>query len=570
MRIALQTTVPGVDAEVRRAGHEPDPAALIAICDGLVRADQAVTVALVASLEEAEAAIRAGAVDALVWPEEAGLLPRALARAEATLKREIETAMYRTVFRESATWLELAGDGVKLVDVSRGFEQSAGIARGDAIGRTPASLFRGGTHPRQYYDTLEATVDAEGLWRGDLLARRDDGSLAVLDAQVGEVRLGQHVVGTYAIKRDATQWREAAVQRWIDSRTASAWLVVDAHGTIRECSADLERILGPRSDLLGASIDTLGLELPSTSQPSTTDRWIGARAFEIDIAPRVVGEVPIAHVVFTDITRRKEEAEKLDALAQDLAAARDHALAADRAKSAFLASMSHELRTPLNAILGYSELVAEELDDHPSQADLEKIQTSGLHLLGLVDEVLDLARVESGMMEISREPVALGGLLAEVAATVELRARRRGIRLDLRCPIGVVPLDVQRVRQILVNLLGNAVKYAVPGRVVLGAGWTPTGLEVFVEDEGPGLRREDHERVFEPFRQLAAESDGVGLGLSVSRRLARALGGDLVVAPAGPGSRFALLLPLTAEAGSPADSAGFGRQAASILRNRTQ
>ncbi|MCB9674706.1 MAG: PAS domain-containing sensor histidine kinase [Alphaproteobacteria bacterium] len=548
MRIAVQSTMPGVEAEVRRAGHDVDPDAPITLCDGPGRAADGVIVVLVTSHEEAEAAIVGGAIDALVWPDEARLLSRAIVRAGAALQREIETAMYRAVFRESATWLELAGEGVKLVDVSRGFERSAGIAREDAIGRTPASLFRGGSHPRAYYDALEAAVDAEGVWRGDLLARRDDGSLAVLDAQVGAVRLGRHLVGTYAIKRDATQWREAAVQRWIESRTASPWLVVDALGVVRECSSAIERILGCRREILGAPLAGFGLDLPATTQPSTTDRWIGDRAFEIDIAPVVVGEVPIAHVVFTDITRRKEEAEKLDALAQDLAAARDQAQAADRAKSAFLASMSHELRTPLNAILGYSELVAEELDGHPSQADLEKIQASGLHLLGLVDEVLDLARVESGIVEIAREPVDLEALLAGVAATVELRARRRGIQLELDCTAGEVALDSQRVRQILVNLVGNAVKYAVPGRVVLGATWSRAGLELYVEDEGPGLGPEDRERIFEPFRQLTSESDGVGLGLPVSRRLARALGGDLVVGPAGRGSRFALILPVADDA----------------------
>ncbi|MCA9490426.1 MAG: HAMP domain-containing histidine kinase, partial [Myxococcales bacterium] len=283
--------------------------------------------------------------------------------------------------------------------------------------------------------------------------------------------------------------------------------------------------------------------LPPLGDVVRADLWLGPRAYEIDIAAREVGLVLVYHVILRDVTERKEEAERLDQLARDLAIARDQAQAADRAKSAFLASMSHELRTPLNAILGYSELVAEQIELPEAQADLARVHAAGLHLLRLVDDVLDLARVESGVVTLSHEPLDALELLHEVVDAVQLRAAAAGKSLEVQCEVVAFRSNRQRCTQILTNLVVNAVKYAVPGRVVIGA----RPGELWVEDEGPGLDEEDERRIFEPFTRLQDGGEGVGLGLSVARKLARALGGDLVVSRSSlGGARFTLELSANA------------------------
>jgi signal transduction histidine kinase len=319
-------------------------------------------------------------------------------------------------------------------------------------------------------------------------------------------------------------------------------------GAIVEVGARAPDALGlDRSTLLSTPFPDLALhlELPRPDLQARQDRWVGDRAYDVFASGRVVGDVDLVLVVFHDVTERLLRAEELDALAHDLAVARDQALAADRTKTAFLAGMSHELRTPLTAILGYAELLADDLDDPSWLADLGRITTAGTHLLRLVDEVLDLARVESGEVALAMEAFPVGPLLEEVADSVRLRAAAGGKEIavevvDDLCLWG----DRQRVLQVMLNLVVNAVKYAVPGRVLVGV---ERGVEgrwaLFVEDEGPGLTPQQQVRIFHAFRQLHDVSDGVGLGLAISRRLAEAMGGDLTVAstPDG-GSRFRLWL----------------------------
>ena len=233
---------------------------------------------------------------------------------------------------------------------------------------------------------------------------------------------------------------------------------------------------------------------------------------------------------------------------EEQAAALERAMSA---RSRFFASMSHELRTPINAILGYGELLCDGVygDLAPSQAGaLDRVVKSGRHLLELVNDVLDISKMEAGKLEIYPEPTELGLLLRDVAATVELQARAKGLDLVLDIPGRVVvTTDPGRVRQIVLNLLSNAVKFTDSGTVRAGFRTQGRWAEIQVEDTGTGIAPDDQERVFQEFEQTRGTSGrgGTGLGLPISRRLAELLHGSLTLQSTPEvGSTLTLRLPL--------------------------
>jgi signal transduction histidine kinase/CheY-like chemotaxis protein len=230
----------------------------------------------------------------------------------------------------------------------------------------------------------------------------------------------------------------------------------------------------------------------------------------------------------------------------------------NRHKSEFLASMSHELRTPLNAIIGYSEMLQEEAQEQGAGGmvpDLRRIQGAGRHLLELINAVLDLSKIEAGRLEVNREEVALGEALEQVVAVAQPLSKARSNRFDVVVaePARRVRVDLTKLRQVLLNLLGNAFKFTSGGTVRLevqaeadsGADW----LVVTVSDTGIGMTAEQLSRLFEEYWQAAPAEGGApvgtGLGLSLSRRLCRLMGGDIEVhSRAGEGSRFTVRLPV--------------------------
>jgi signal transduction histidine kinase len=230
-----------------------------------------------------------------------------------------------------------------------------------------------------------------------------------------------------------------------------------------------------------------------------------------------------------------------------------------QAKERFFASMSHELRTPLNSVLGFQSLLLEEVPGPLPQAlrpFLEKAYRATQNLLLLVNDVLDLSKIEAGKMELLMADVSPAEVVEEAVGTMEPQAAAKGLHIEVRRgPASLrVSTDADRVRQILINLLSNAVKFTLRGRIEIaihapdGEG-RPVGgewLEVRVSDTGPGIAPESHERIFHEFEQVVGSSSrgGTGLGLPISRKLARLLGGDLTVQSSpGRGATFTLRLP---------------------------
>ncbi len=238
---------------------------------------------------------------------------------------------------------------------------------------------------------------------------------------------------------------------------------------------------------------------------------------------------------------------------QELATARDVAEEASRAKSRFLANMSHELRTPLNGILGFAQLLARE----PEQSDrnrerLRVIGSSGDHLLGLINDVLDLARVEAGRVELRPAPFVLRDLLRDIEPGFSQRALQRGLVFRVHVEAltdNAVFGDAKRLRQVLENLLGNAVKFTRVGEVTLTVRGSQSGqVEFVVADTGPGMAAEDVARLFKPFSQAEQgrpQEQGAGLGLAISQHLVGLMGGEIRVASEpGRGSEFRFSVPL--------------------------
>ncbi|WP_375465547.1 response regulator [uncultured Methylobacterium sp.] len=249
----------------------------------------------------------------------------------------------------------------------------------------------------------------------------------------------------------------------------------------------------------------------------------------------------------TDITERKDAEAAVEAARQ---AAED----ANRAKSQFLANMSHELRTPLSAVIGYAEMLQEELEDlgEPSLiADMGKIEANARHLLGLINDVLDLSKIEAERVEIYAEDFSVAEVVNEVAATVEGLIAKKGNAFDLAiaADVGTARTDVTKLRQCLINLLSNAAKFTQDGRIGLSVTRAAgDGLCFTVTDTGIGMTPEQVGRLFERFSQADASTTrrfgGTGLGLSITRAFAELLGGSVAVTSrAGEGSTFTLTLP---------------------------
>jgi PAS domain S-box-containing protein len=465
---------------------------------------------------------------------------------------------------------------------NEGAQRLLGHAEAQALGMPLAALYPA--------EDAEAGAPARDLERAEAQGRCDslswrvraDGTriwaTTVLTALRGD---GAGTVGYGMILRDLTERKEAAEayeesrQRYrsLFSHNPAAVFALDLDGAVRGANpaaaaltgADAEGADGfwsrfPAADAhrVRAAFDRAAAGEDAEAEAALT-RVDGtpARAVLQLVPIRVDGAVRGVYAIAEDVTaRRQAEAERELALLRERVA-RAEAEAANRAKSDFLAVVSHELRTPLHAITGFADLLADgdagPLNDEQARW-LGRIRTSGAHLLRMVEEVLGYVRMEEAEGGVALARVDLSALVREAAAAAADDAAARGLRLTVDAPAALaVQTDAGKVRQLLGHLASNAVKFTEAGEVRLVVRAEPRAAVVEVRDTGPGIAPEHLERIWEPFWQAEPPSTrragGTGLGLSVARRLAALLGGDLGVDSApGRGTTFTLRLPTAGNA----------------------
>jgi Amt family ammonium transporter len=253
-----------------------------------------------------------------------------------------------------------------------------------------------------------------------------------------------------------------------------------------------------------------------------------------------------------------DEVTKRETTARDLREARDQAVVANASKSQFLANMSHELRTPLNAIIGFSEVIRDELFGRLSNDRYKDyaadINSSSQHLLALINDILDLSKIEANKFELYEEEVDIVEIIAACDRMLRGRAEQHGVTLDVRVEAGLPRLraDARALRQMILNLMSNAVKFTPEsGNVALGAGLEPDGrIALTVSDTGIGISKENLPRALQPFTQIAEDNlvyaaEGTGLGLPLTAALARLHGGSLVIdSVKGEGTTIIVRFPL--------------------------
>jgi PAS domain S-box-containing protein len=506
-------------------------------------------------------------------------------RARDALPRRLLDAQVAAVL-ESVTHGFLALDADWRITYANGAAVAlSGAPPGALLGRVHWDVWpetRGTAVEARYRAVVEERRSAHfehyyperGAWHEIHAFPTANGGLAVVYRDVTEEHVAAAARARYAAALAARE-RELSV---ILETATDAVVRFDRALRVTFVNPAVTRVTGLGPDaLLGRTLDALGaLGLPpdiiahctvrlralldadsAEEAPTPTtfefDTGAGRRWFEAQCVPErgADGRPAAVLVVARDVTPRVRAEQ---ATAQALAAAE----AANRAKAEFLATMSHELRTPLNAIRGYAELLASGVHGPVNEAQrecLERIGRSERHLLELITEILDYARIEAGRIAYASSPLALRPLLEDVCSWMERYAQGKGVALETDLRAAEVCGDAKRVRQIVVNLVTNAIKFTPSGgRVsVCSAPGSANdasagGAVVEVADTGPGIPTEEQERVFLPFVQLERGRQnpigGVGLGLAISREFARGMGGDLTLeSTLGAGSTFTLALP---------------------------
>ena len=461
------------------------------------------------------------------------------------------------------------------------FTRVTGYQPDEAIGKNPRMLKSGETSADKYAD-LWATILKGRVWRGELQNRRKNGDLywaAISIAPVAdETDTVTHFIAmTEDITRDKQTRAEvkASMERFrvLFEQSYDAHLIFSGEGVIdcNQAAVDMVRAKD-KDDLLGRQPSVFSAEFQpdgrrSAEKFSEIDAfarahgwhrfdWIARRLdgeefpVEVTLTPVTLSGTPAMLVGWHDLTERK-------AVEAALEKAREEADAANQAKSAFLANMSHELRTPMNAILGYSEMLTEEAEDVGQDdfiPDLKKINHAGNHLLSLINDVLDLSKIESGKMEAFTEVFDVGALIDQIAGTAQplMVKNNNHFRIERGDNLGNANQDITKLRQSLLNLLSNAAKFTHEGTITLQAGRQSQAdgdwLTFAVKDSGIGIAADKLDHVFDEFSQAdnstTRDYGGTGLGLAISQRFCQMLGGDLSVSSElGAGSTFSIRLP---------------------------
>ena len=398
-------------------------------------------------------------------------------------------------------------------------------------------------------------VGAMNFWHRDPARQFTDADVRLASVFAPQAAIAIENARLFTAARRQRQYFEELVLN-----SPVAIVTLDVNHNIVACNPAFEQLYGyTEAEVLGDNLDRLiTTEQTRSEAVGYTQQALGNRPVKaMSQRRRKDGSLVDVEVLAVPVTVDGERVGIL-ALYHDISGlleARHQAEAANSAKSQFLAAMSHELRTPLNAIIGYSEMLQEEATDAGQTGfvpDLEKIHAAGKHLLTLINDVLDLSKIEAGRMELHPETFEVQGMLEAVVTTVQPLIAKNENRLELRTPegLGTLHADLTRIRQVLLNLLSNASKFTERGTITLAARRDGAWLEFRVTDTGIGMTPEQQARLFEAFTQAeaapASKYGGTGLGLAISRRFCRMMGGDVTVASErGQGATFTVRLPAT-------------------------
>ena len=463
--------------------------------------------------------------------------------------------------------------------VNARFTEVTGYSAEEAIGENPRMLKSGMQDPSVYEDVWETLTNGE-TWRGEFCNRRADGTQFWASAALSPIRTpGGEITHFVAIEDDVSAEKEAAEEiKRKEERFRT--LLSNLPGTVYRCAHDdnwtmlfisdrVEELTGyPAEEFLQNRVRTFESVIhPEDSEQVEIDvgaavkakepwtiqyraihrdgsiRWVGERGRAVY---RSNGEVDYLDGVIIDITKEKK-------METELTLAREQAEAANHAKSDFLSSMSHELRTPLNGVLGYAQILQRDKSASPKQREnVESIINCGDHLLSLINDVLDLSKIEAGRLDLDIMACDLEKLIRSISDIVGERARTKGLGFQINVspevPRGIMT-DEAKLRQVLVNLLGNAVKFTEAGEVRLDVREADKGmLHLEVHDTGVGMNERELEVIFDPFKQVEAgkAAGGTGLGLAISQKLLEKMGGGIEVeSEKGKGSCFRVKIPLT-------------------------
>ncbi|MGH2556422.1 MAG: PAS domain S-box protein, partial [Actinomycetota bacterium] len=493
----------------------------------------------------------------------------ALQASEERTRSIIETA--------SDALIGMDTDGL-ITDWNPQAEVTFGWSREEVIGRSVADTVIPARFRKAHWEGLErflATGEGPVLGRRiELSALHRDGHEFPVELSVNPIRLGQ-ALSFNAFVHDISERQQAEealreseeTLRAVFAASPDIFTTVGPNGELGPPSPAVHQVLGYSPEEY-ASLDRIGIV-----HPEDRERALDALQTLLQAGSALEIRFRVKHAdghwvtleargqAITDdegknrgaVMASRDVTERV-ALEEALRQAKEDAERANRAKSEFLSRMSHELRTPLNAVLGFGQLL--ELD-HLTAEQLESVQQilkGGKHLLDLINEVLDIARIETGRIALSLEPVHIQEALSGAIDLVRPIARERGLQIETHVPETdhlYVFADRQRLKQVLLNLLSNAVKYNREGGSVIVRSEVVEGeaLRVSVSDQGAGIPFEKMDRLFTPFDRLGAEGTGVegtGLGLALSKRLAEAMGGTMAVkSTPGQGSTFSVDLPLS-------------------------